>query len=207
VNALGFTYRFEPARDPACRDTLLLLHGTGGDENDLMPLAEMVAPDAARLSPRGTVLEHGMPRYFRRIAEGVFDLEDLRLRTLELGAFVEHSFAAHGVDPRHVVALGYSNGANIGWSLLLARPELLAGAALLRPMLPAVPAALPDLGGRRVLVVAGESDPIAPPEHAARLSAALASAGAAVTRHVSRAAHELVREDVEALQSWWNARG
>src|SRR5450755_4513769 len=121
---LSFTHRFEPGGAPP----LLLLHGTGGDENDLLPLGRMVAPGAALLSPRGKVLEGGMPRFFRRLAEGVFDEQDLRRRTQELADFVEDARRAYGFEAP--VALGFSNGANIASALLLLRPAALAGAAL-----------------------------------------------------------------------------
>src|ERR671925_274796 len=127
---LGFAHRFIPGAPD--KPVLLLLHGTGGDENDLLPLGEALLPGAARLSPRGKVLENGMPRFFRRLAEGVFDLEDLRLRTEELADLVRDASKAYGFDPSRVVAFGYSNGANVAASLLLQRPETLRGAILAR---------------------------------------------------------------------------
>jgi len=141
TDALAFEHRYQPGA-PGSRVTLLLLHGTGGNESDLLPLGSAVAPQAALLSPRGNVLERGMPRFFRRLAEGVFDLDDLTQRTYELADFVDAAARTYGFDAAQVVGLGYSNGANIAASLLLLRPQVLAGAALLRPMLPLVPAQL-----------------------------------------------------------------
>src|SRR6187397_432273 len=137
---LGFEHRFVPARpDGAGRPPLLLLHGTGGDESDLLPLGEALAPGAAVLSPRGNVLENGMPRFFRRLAEGVFDEEDVIRRAHELADFVGAAAARHGFDPKRVIAVGYSNGANIAAAILLLRPGALAGAVLFRAMVPLVP--------------------------------------------------------------------
>jgi phospholipase/carboxylesterase/glyoxalase family protein len=137
--SLEFVHRFIPARERERGLTLLLLHGTGGDETDLLPLGEALAPGAALLSPRGKVRENGMPRFFRRVSEGVFDLEDLRFRTHELADFVAEAAAAYGFDPTRVVAVGYSNGANIAASIVLLRPQTFAGAILFRPMVPLVP--------------------------------------------------------------------
>src|SRR5262245_10680023 len=159
-----YVHRFEPAPLGAAGRTLLLLHGTGGNENDLLPVGRAVAPDSALLSPRGRVLEHGMPRFFRRLAEGVFDHEDLVARTHELADFVAESAKHYGFDEKRVVAVGFSNGANIAGAMMLLRPETLAGAILLRPMVPFEPESPPDLRGRRVLVAAGKADPIVRPE-------------------------------------------
>src|SRR5919106_2243449 len=145
---LGFVHRFLPGAPSL--PVLLLLHGTGGDESDLLPLGEALLPGAARLSPRGKVLENGMPRFFRRLAEGVFDLDDLRRRTQELADFVEAAAAAYGLGERRPVAVGFSNGANIAAAMLLLRPGVLSGALLIRPMVPLVPDTLPDLGGMPV---------------------------------------------------------
>src|SRR5438093_4095070 len=119
--------------------TLLLLHGTGGNERDLIPLGHDLDPNASLLSPRGKVLENGMPRFFRRLAEGVFDLEDLQKRTHELADFVVSAAEHYKIDIKHIVAVGYSNGANIAASILLLRPEVLSAAVLFRAMVPLVP--------------------------------------------------------------------
>src|SRR5438874_9710439 len=142
--------------------TLLLLHGPGGNERDLIPLGHDLDPNASLLSPRGKVLENGMPRYFRRLAEGVFDLEDLKKRTHELADFVVSAVAHYKIDIENMIAVGYSNGANIAASLLLLRPELLSAAILFRAMVPLIPETEPDLDSVRVWIGAGSNDPIVP---------------------------------------------
>jgi predicted esterase len=203
--AVGDVHRFVPGATAAA-PTLVVLHGTGGDENDLLPLARELAPAASLLAPRGPVSEHGMPRFFRRLAVGVFDLEDLARRTAELGAFVRASAARYGFDPARVWALGYSNGANIAASLLLTEGDTLAGAVLLRPTLPFEPAALPDLAGRAVFVAAGRRDPYAPPASVEALAGHLARAGAEVEVAWSDAAHGLEPEELEAAKRWLAAK-
>jgi predicted esterase len=198
-------HRFEPSPGGVAGGTLLLLHGTGGNENDLLPVGRAIAPTAALLSPRGRVLEHGMARFFRRLAEGVFDLEDLVARTHELADFVAESAKRYGFDAKRVVAVGFSNGANIAASMMLLRPETLAGAILLRPMVPFEPRTSPDLRGRRALVAAGKADPIVPPEQSERLAVILREAGADVTLHWSPGGHTLDRADLAAAAAWWQA--
>ena len=158
-DAPDFIHRFLPA-GPGGGTTLLLLHGTGGDEGDLLPLGRALLPGAALLSPRGRVLERGMPRFFRRLAEGVFDQEDLARRTDELAAFLEGAATRYGFDPGRVVAVGFSNGANIAASLLLRHPGRLRGAVLLSPMVPFEPEPAPDLGGTPVFIGAGKAGPV-----------------------------------------------
>lgn len=198
---LNFIHRFVPART-AGAPTLLLLHGTGGNEDDLLPLGQILAPDAALLSPRGKVLEQGMPRFFRRLAEGVFDLEDLRLRTHELADFVGAAAQAYGFDARRVIAAGYSNGANIAASMLLLRPETLAQTILFHPMVPLTPDTLPDLSGVTVFIAAGRTDPITPPDQAERLALLLQSAGADVALRWSPGGHALTHDEVAAARDW-----
>jgi predicted esterase len=198
-----FIHRFEPAPAAGSGGTLLLLHGTGGNENDLLPVGRAIAPGAALLSPRGRVLENGMPRFFRRLAEGVFDHEDLVARTHELADFVAEAAKRHGFDAQRVVAVGFSNGANIAGALLLLRPEVLAGAILLRPMVPFEPEQPPDLRGRRALVAAGKADPIVPPAQSERLAELLRAAGAEVTLHWSPGGHTLDRADLSAAAAWY----
>jgi predicted esterase len=197
-----FTHHFIPADAGAPPVTLLLLHGTGGDENDLLGLGRMLVPGAALLSPRGKVLEHGMPRFFRRLAEGVFDLDDLTARTHELADFVADAATRYGFDPRHVVAVGFSNGANIAASILLLRPETLAGAVLFRPMVPFTPESPPDLAKVPVFIAAGASDHIVPMEQSDQLATLLKNAGAPVTLHWEPAGHGLTQGDVLAAQQW-----
>jgi len=151
-------------RDGAGVPPLLLLHGTGGDEHDLLPLAERLSPTSPVLSPRGSVLEHGMARFFRRLSEGVFDEDDLKARTDELADFVLEKGEEHGIAAGAFVAIGFSNGANIASSLLMRRPEVLAGAVLLAAMVPyAEPPTGVELSGRRVVVSNGRQDPMATP--------------------------------------------
>ncbi len=182
--------------------TLLLLHGTGGNENDLLPLGRELLPGANLLSPRGKVLEHGMPRFFRRLAEGVFDEEDLKLRTEELAGFVEEASERYGFDPGKLFAVGFSNGSNIAASLALSRPDLLRGAVLLRPMVPFEPEALPDLSGVRIFVAAGELDQMVPKENTERLVELLRDSGAEIQVRWQRTGHGLAREDVEETRRW-----
>lgn len=134
------------------KPVLLLLHGTGGDENGLLALADIVDPEAAVLSVRGNVLENGMPRFFRRLAEGVFDIEDLILRTKELNTFLDEKAVEYGFDRGNVVAIGYSNGANIAASLLFHFNNALKGAILHHPMVPRRGIELPDLKGTPVFI-------------------------------------------------------
>lgn len=197
-----FDHRWEPTPGSASRPVLLLLHGTGGDENDLLPLGRLFDPTAALLSPRGRVQEHGMPRFFRRIAEGVFDLEDLRVRTAELADWVAAAATRYGFDPRRVVAVGFSNGANIAGSLLLSRPGVLAGAVLFSPMVPFEPDPPPSLAGTPVFIGAGQHDPIAPPTQVRHLQQILERAGADVTVHWTSAGHTVTPDEIEAARTW-----
>ena len=199
--ALDHVHVFEPAT-AAGAPTLLMLHGTGGDEHDLVPVGRALWPGAAILSPRGKVLERGMPRFFRRFAEGVFDLDDLRLRTGELADFVAAAAAQYGFDPARVAAAGFSNGANIAASLLLLRPATLCAAALFSPMVPLEPDPLPDLRAAPVLVSAGKRDPLVPPENTEALAELLRRAGAAVTVRWTEGGHSLTGDDIIAAAEW-----
>ena len=197
----GFVHRFDPAKVPGA-PTLLLLHGTGGDENDLLPLGRMLDGRAALLSPRGKVLENGMPRFFRRLSMGVFDEEDLVNRTHELASFVEEAASEYGLDPKRLFAVGFSNGANIAASLLLLHPSLLAGAVLLRAMTPFELETLPDLSDTPVYLAAGRSDQMIPPESTERLAELLREAGAEVTLDWQPGGHGIGRAEVEAARNW-----
>ena len=199
---LGFIHSFIHAPSIAPADTLLLLHGTGGDENDLLPLGMMLDSSADLLSPRGKVLENGMPRFFRRLAEGVFDIPDLIARTHELADFVQAASDAYGLDASRITAVGFSNGANIAAALLLLRPGVLKAAVLLHAMVPLVPDTLPDLAGTRVFLGAGRQDDIAPPEDTERLAALLRESGAYVTIHWQPGGHGLTREEAQAAAEW-----
>ncbi len=203
--SLGFVHRFVPAQTPEA-PTLLLLHGTGGNENDLLPVGGMLDERAALLSPRGKVLEHGMPRFFRRLAEGVFDHEDLMRRTHELAGFVERSVDEYDIDQRRLFAVGFSNGANIAASLLLTYPRLLAGAVLLRAMVPFEPDSAPDLSRIPVYLAAGRSDQMVPPENTERLAQVLREAGADVTLDWQPGGHGIGPDEIQAAQNWFAKR-
>jgi len=203
-SGLDFIYNFVPASAAGCAP-LLLLHGTGGDENDLIALGARLSPGAALLSPRGKVLENGMPRFFRREAEGVWDLEDFSRRTAELAGFVRTATQAYDLEPP--IALGFSNGANMAWSLLLRDPELVSGAVLMRAMLPFDPRPLPDLTGIPVLILAGADDPLVPVDQAALLAALLGEAGAEVTYEVVQAGHGLSGDDLSLATRWLQQHG
>ena len=202
MTPLSYLHQFLPAPDPASAETLLLLHGTGGDENDLLPLGQMLDPNANRLSPRGKVLENGMPRFFRRLAEGVFDIPDLIQRAQELADFVPAAASVYGFDPARVTAAGFSNGANIAAALLLLHPGLLHDAVLFHPMVPLRPERLPDLTGTRVFLGAGRQDPLATPQETENLALLLREAGADVTVHWQVGGHGLGREEAQAAARW-----
>src|SRR4051812_45317870 len=201
---LGFIHRFRPGTRTGATP-LLLLHGTGGNEDDLLSLGETLAPGAPLLSPRGKVLENGMPRFFRRLAEGVFDLEDLKYRTNELADFVTAAGKHYGFATDQLVAVGYSNGANIAASMLLLRPEIIHRAILFRAMVPLIPDTLPDLSLLHVWIGAGDQDPIIPPSEVQRLVELLRRAGADVTIRFFNAGHGLTNDDVEAARNWLGA--
>src|SRR3954449_10704556 len=190
---LSHIHRFAPATE-AGRPAILLLHGTGGDENDLLALGGAIAPGAALLSARGKVLDGGMPRFFRRLAEGVFDEADVRRRANELADFIAEARETYGLAAP--VAVGFSNGANIAAAVLTLRPEALAGAVLLRAMVPLSDARAGDLRGKGVLLLSGAADPIIPAENAGRLAAMLRGAGAVVEHKVLPGGHGLSQADV-----------
>ena len=192
ATTLSFTHRYEPATATG-RPTLLLLHGTGGDEDDLLPLGRMIAPSSALLSPRGKVLEHGMQRFFRRLAEGVFDEADVVRQANALADFVAEARDAYGLAAP--VAVGFSNGANIAAAVLLLRPEALAGAVLIRAMVPLAKPPKADLSGKPVLILSGSSDPIIPAENAGRLARQLTEAGAVVGHETLPTGHGLTQAD------------
>ena len=198
-------HRWEPATSDGT-PTLLLLHGTGGDENDLIPLGRMIAPGAAMLSVRGNVLEHGAPRFFRRLREGVFDVEDLHRRTGELGDFVVAAGIRYGFQPERLYAVGFSNGANVGASLLLSRPAAVAGGVLIRAMVPFEPSTPPDLAGRAVLLSQGKTDPLVPAGGSERLATLLEESGAIVELSWQPGGHGLTQGDVLVARRWLDAR-
>jgi len=183
---------------------LLLLHGTGGTERDLLPLAERLSPLSSVLSVRGNVLENGMPRFFRRLAEGVFDIEDLIFRTGELNEFLDSAAAEYGFDRGNIVAVGYSNGANIAGSLLFHYKDALKGAVLHHPMVPIRGLELPNMDGLPIFIGAGENDPMCTPAETRDLEALLTEAGAQVTTHWERFGHQLTGTEVAAAAEWFN---
>jgi len=187
-------------KEPGTGTPLLLLHGTGSDETQLVGLGRLLSPGAPLLSPRGNVLENGMPRFFRRLAEGVFDEEDLRARALALAGWVD----ANADDPP--IAVGFSNGANIASAMLLLSPHTLKGALLIRPMVPLQPDPLPDLGGKRVLLLSGRADPMVAAGQPEQLAALLRRAGANVELSWQNAGHELGAGDVAEAKAWLERR-
>ena len=200
---LGFIHQFIPASTRPDQVTLLLLHGTGGNEQDLIPLGQELYPRAAILGPRGKVLESGMPRFFRRLAEGVFDIEDLKFRTHELADFVENASKAYGFDLRHLVSIGYSNGANIASSLLLIRPEIISSAVLFRAKVPFIPEKVPNLTGKNIFIGAGQYDPIVPREQTETLFGFFEKAGANVVLHFQQnSGHELGYDEISVAKDW-----
>jgi predicted esterase len=196
---LDFIHEFVPG---SSKRTLLLLHGTGGNEHDLIALGREIDPVAAILSPRGKVLENGMPRFFRRLAEGIFDEEDLKRRTHELADFVGAAAQHYKFATDEIVAVGYSNGANIAASLLLLRPETLRTAILFRAMVPLIPEKLPDLSSARIWIGAGNQDPIIPTSETQRLVDLLLTAGADVTIRLVNAGHGLTNNEIEIARDW-----
>jgi predicted esterase len=200
---LGFIHRFLPATDKHVEETLLVLHGTGGDENDLIGIGQTIAPGAAILSPRGNVLENGAPRFFKRLAEGVFDPAEVRSRGEELAGFVKAAISKYDLNSARIFAFGFSNGANIASTVMLLEPALLQGSILFRPMVVFEPDEKPDLSGARVLISAGRMDPIVPSSNVERLVELLESTGAAVTFKWQLAGHNLVSSEVSDAAQWF----
>lgn len=202
---LGFMHHFIPSAEKGNKSpTLLLLHGTGGNEQDLIPLGQELYPSAAILSPRGKVLEGGgMPRFFRRLAEGIFDIEDLKFRTHELADFVEKASRVYDFNLQNVISIGYSNGANIASSLLLLRPEVLSSAVLFRPMIPLTPEKIPNLETKSIFMAAGERDPIVPREQTEMLYDLFKKAGANVSLGWQKnSGHALDDDEISAAREW-----
>lgn len=198
-NELDFAYQFVPGSSGR---TLLMLHGTGGDEHELLPLGRELDPEANLLSPRGKVLENGSLRFFRRLAEGVFDLEDLQRRTSELADFIRAAAEHYQLAPDKIVAVGYSNGANIAANILLQQPGTLRSAVLLRAMVPSQPEPLPDLTGVRVWIAGGRNDLLIPSKETQRLADLLQKVGANVTLHLVNADHGLTNTELVLAKRW-----
>jgi phospholipase/carboxylesterase len=200
---LDYVHRFVPATNAAAPETILLLHGTGGDENDLISFGEAVAPGAALLSPRGNVLENGAPRFFRRLAEGQFDPAEVQSRALELAAFTRDAIKEYSLAPSRLFALGYSNGANIASSVMFLDPRLLAGAMLFRPMVVIDPPTEENLTGRDVFIGAGRLDQVVPPDHPERLAEMFRRRGALVTLCWQVSGHNLTPRDIGEAAQWF----
>jgi phospholipase/carboxylesterase len=201
MNQLDFAHRYVPGQPESSR-VLLLLHGTGGDETSMLTLGREFDPGATMLSPRGKVLENGMPRFFRRFAEGVFDEEDVVRRAHELADFVTAAASHYGFHPADVTAIGYSNGANISAAMMLLRPEVFSRAVMLRAMVPLSNAVASDLTGKRALISAGRIDPIVPADNSAQLAEMLRARGADVSLVVQEAGHGLVPADLTTVKQW-----
>jgi len=199
---LGFIHRFVPATDSASGETLIVLHGTGGNENDLIGIGQAIAPGAAILSPRGNVLENGAPRFFRRISEGVFDPKEVRSRAEELARFIRAAVVTYRLDPSRLFALGYSNGANVAATMMLVEPGILQSAILFRPMLVYEPTEKADLSGSAVFISAGRMDPIVPTASVERLAQLFETAHAEVTLKWQLAGHNLVPSEVREAADW-----
>jgi phospholipase/carboxylesterase len=198
---LGFTHRFIPAQDPTA-ETLIVLHGTGGDENSLVGIAQAIAPGASIISPRGNVLENGAPRFFRRLAEGVFEPQEVRSRGQELARFIRAAVINYNLDPSRVFALGYSNGANAASTVMFVDAGILQGAILLRPMLVYEPSPVPDLSDRSVLISAGRMDPVVPTESVEKLRDIFVGAGATLTLNWQLVGHNLVPSEMREAAEW-----
>jgi len=198
---LGFVHIFVPAEKPTS-PTLLLLHGTGGDERGLLPVGRELWPRAALLGVRGKVSENGMPRFFRRFAEGVFDIEDLKYRTEELAQFIDAASERYEFRKTRLVAVGYSNGANIAASLILLHPHYLAAAVLFRAMVPFLPDLIRDFSQLSVFMGAGRLDPIVPSKQVEELASIFESGGADVTISWRQGKHELAEDDIRAAKTW-----
>lgn len=200
MTELSFIHRYEPSTQPG-KPPLLLLHGTGGDETDLLGLGRTISPGSALLSPRGKVLENGMPRFFRRLAEGVFDEEDVRARAHELAGFISEARRAYDLEAP--VAVGFSNGANIAAAMMVLHPDALAGAALIRTMLPFADMPKANLSGKRVLMLSGSMDPIVPVDNVKSLATSLSAAGAEVQHEMLPTGHGLSQTDLNLLVNWF----
>jgi predicted esterase len=202
---LAFTHVFEPGQ-MADAPPLLLLHGTGGDEHDLLPLGRALSPGSPLLSPRGLVNEHGAARFFARLGEGVFDPNEVTQRTHELADFLSGAAKKYSIDLNRLIAVGFSNGANIAATLLLLRPIVLGGAVLFRPMVVLDSSADPgSLVGKHVLVSSGSRDPLVPPDHPHRLASHLRAGGAYVTLHQEPVGHGIAQGDIAVAQAWFTA--
>lgn len=198
---LGFIHRFVPGEESG--DTLLVLHGTGGDENDLIGIGQAIAPGAAILSPRGNVLENGAPRFFKRVAEGVFDPKEVRSRAEELARFIRAAAVTYRVEPSRIFAFGYSNGANVASTVMLIEPGVLQGSILFRPMVVYEPPDKTDLRGSSIFISAGRLDSIVPTDSVEQLAEMFRSRNADVTLKWQISGHNLVPSEVREAAEWF----
>ena len=199
---LGFIHRFVAAGEAASGETLIALHGTGGNENELIRIGQAIAPGAAILSPRGNVSENGAARFFKRLAEGVFDPKEVRSRAEELARFIRAAMAKYSLDVTRLYALGYSNGANVASTMMFIEPDLLQGAILFRPMLVFEPEERSDLSGSSVFISAGRMDPIVPVSSVERLVELFQASRAEVTLKWQPAGHTLAPSEVHEAAGW-----
>jgi len=197
------SYHFAEVAAPKGAPLLFVLHGTGGDETDLLDLGRQLLPDAHLISPRGDVLEGGAPRFFRRLGMGVYDMADLDRATNKMVAFMAEHAAAE--EPSFVAALGYSNGANILASVLFRRPDLVDRAVLMHPLIPFEPPAQPGLAERKVLITAGRRDPIAPAATTDNLARYFTSQGAETEVAWHDGGHEIARPELTAIRDFLQA--
>lgn len=197
-------HKFIKGTNPT-KPTLLLLHGTGGDENDLIPVGKMIDADANILSVRGEVIENGMPRFFKRLAPGVFDEQDLMYRTSQLHDFIDQASKTYDFDRSDVIAIGYSNGANIAANMLMQIPYSLSGAILMHPMLPRQGGAVPSLKGIQVLITAGNNDPIVPLQSTQALKKVLDDHEASVSLSWFKFGHKLSSEEMQFVIKWYQS--
>jgi phospholipase/carboxylesterase len=206
-NNFGFAHIFINRKDSGNNDianklTLVLLHGTGGNEEDLIFLGKEIEPKASILSPRGKVSENGMPRFFRRLAEGVFDMEDLKFRTQELADFIQKCSVHYKFELRKTIAIGFSNGANIAASILLLHPDVFEGAILFRAMVPLVLNPLPDLSNKKILLSAGLQDPIVSRMETENLNRLFQKTNSNITLKWQNSSHNLIQDDLKIAKEW-----
>lgn len=196
---MSFVYRYLPGTGEDPR-TAIVFHGTGGDENSLVPFAQSLMPGAAILSLRGRVDENGMPRFFRRFAEGAFDYDSIRIESDAVAEFLKQASVDYGIDLETAVGVGYSNGANIAWSTLLRHPGSFGTLVLFRPMVTLDDSS--DLTGKRIFVGTAEQDPIVPIENVQRLIEQMKSCGAQVEVSWHPGGHQLTRGEITLASSW-----
>jgi len=198
-----FIHKYFPGDKPD-GVTLLMLHGTGGNEMSLASLGQAIDREAGQLSPRGKISEGGAPRFFRRLGEGVYDMEDVARQSEALANWITAARAEYGIGADKLVAVGYSNGANIAAAVILRHPGVITRAVLVRAMMP-VEGLTPDLSGTKILLLAGQYDPLVPAGESERLAQAFRQFGADVTLETFPTDHGIVNEDLVAARTWIQA--